>query len=272
VSAPAATLTLGGDLPVKRIGLGTLMIMNAGADRAKAVLSRAIELGVDFIDTADSYTAGQIELLIADTLHPYPEGLVIATKGGQVVVDGEPRPDCRPEHLRAACEASLARLRVERIDLYQLHSPDPEVPIAESIGALAELRDEGKIRHIGVSNIYDETFQEAAAVTALASVQNPYNLSHRRSEEMLDETERRGMAFLPYVPLGRGELTSADGALGEVASGHGATPAQVAIAWLMHRSAAMLPIPCTSSVDHLEDNVRAASLELSDEDLARLAT
>jgi pyridoxine 4-dehydrogenase len=259
-----------GDLVVNRLGFGAMRITGRGvwgppANREDAVrvLRRAVELGVKFIDTADSYGPGVSEELIAEALAPYGNGLVIATKGGLTRPGpGDWRRDARPEHLRAACEASLKRLRVNRVDLYQLHSPDPRVPLAESIGALVDLQREGKIRHIGVSNV--DTFELSAArrVATIVSVQNRYNLADRSSDPVLSVCERDGLAFLPWYPLSAG-AAGANRALAEVAARHSATPAQVAIAWLLARSPVMLPIPGTSSLTHLEENLQAARLRLS---------
>jgi pyridoxine 4-dehydrogenase len=265
----AGAKLVGGDLTVRRIGLGTLRIMNAGPDRAREVLKRAVELGVNLIDTADAYADGQIELLIAEALHPYPDGLVIATKGGQKVVDGEPRADGRPEHLRAACEASLRRLRLDRIELYQLHNPDPAVPLEESLGALGELRAEGKIRHLGVSNVWGPSFEAAVEAGAVA-LQNAYSVTVQRSRAELARCEQEGLAFLPYFPLAAGELADANGAVGEIARARGASPAQVALAWLLQLSPVTVPIPCTTSLEHLEENLRSSELTLTPDELASL--
>jgi pyridoxine 4-dehydrogenase len=269
-SVSAGTLAIGGDLVVGRIGLGAMRILAAGPDRAQAVLRRALELGVNMIDTADVYGGGMSEEAIAQALHPYPPELVIATKGGQTVVDGRAHPDCRPEHLRAACEASLRRLRLERIDLYQLHNPDPEIPLEESLGALVALRVEGKIRHIGVSNLFGADLERAESAAPIVSLQNLYSLEKRRSESELRYCEIKGLAFVPYFPLDSGTLAHDDGALGRIASSRGCSPAQIALAWLLQRSPAMVPIPGTSSLEHLEENVKAAGVRLSDDELAQL--
>jgi aryl-alcohol dehydrogenase-like predicted oxidoreductase len=276
-AAAAGTIRVG-DLVVNRIGFGAMRVCGPdvwGAPRdraaAHAVLRRAVELGVNFIDTADSYGPHVDETLIAEALHPYPRGLVIATKGGLV------RPtrhawdsDGRPEHLRRALEGSLKRLRVERIDLYQFHAPDPNVPFAESIGALAELQRAGKIRHLGVSNVSVRELGEARRIAPIVSVQNEYNLGDRSSDDVLAACERARIVFIPWYPLGAGRaLKSAK--TKRVAKRIGATPAQVALAWLLARSPVMLPIPGTSSIAHLEENVAAAALELAAEDLAALA-
>jgi pyridoxine 4-dehydrogenase len=251
----AETLALGSDLVVTRIGLGAMRIASAGEpDAVRALLRRALDLGVNLIDTADSYGPERSEHLIAESLHPYPRDLVIATKGGQVRDEGgRASPDGRPEHLRAACEASLRRLRLERIDLYQLHSIDPSVPLEESLGALAELRLEGKIRHIGVSNVFGEHLRRALSAAPIVSVQNRYNLVERRAEEALRVCERMGVAFIPWSP-----------------QGHTATPAQVALAWLLQRAPVTIPIPGTVSIPHLEENVESVHLRLRNGEMAEL--
>ncbi|TMK70417.1 MAG: aldo/keto reductase [Actinobacteria bacterium] len=241
-------------------------------ENARAVLRRAVELGVQLIDTADAYGPEVNERQIADALHPYPDDVVIATKGSgtrpsrkQWEVDG------RPEHLREACEASLRRLRLERIDLYQLHGPDDNVPIEESVGALADLQREGKIRHIGVSNVDEDELARAQSVARIVSVQNEYNVADRTSESVVRTCERDGLVFLPYFPIGAGwRAATPTGAVDRVAEKHGVTRQQVALAWLLHHSPATLPIPGTSSLEHLEENVAAASLTLDDDDLAAL--
>ena len=270
VAASAGTIVLGGDLTVARMGFGAMRLTGPGvngwpADRegAKAVARRALELGVNFVDTADSYGPEVSELILAEALHPYPDDLVIATKGGLIHSErGSWSPDGRPEHLRAACEASLRRLRLERIDVYQLHRPDPKVPFEESVGALADLRREGKIRHVGLSNVDVDLLERARAIVPIVSVQNRYSVADRASEAVLEACERDGLAFLPWYPLVAGDLARAGGPLDELARAHGATRAQVALAWLLHRSPAMLPIPGTSSLEHLEENVAAAALRL----------
>jgi pyridoxine 4-dehydrogenase len=277
-AAAAGTVNVG-DLTVNRMGLGAMRLTGRGIwgepddrERAKQVLRRAIELGVNFIDVANSYGPEVAENLIAETLHPYPEELVIATKGGLTRPGpGEWRRDGRPEALREALEGSLRRLRLERIDVYQLHSVDPMVPFEDQVGALAELQREGKIRHIGLSNVDTRLLARARELVDVVSVQNRYNLGDRHSEGVLDATERDGLAFLPWFPLGAGELPTSTGRLAEVASSRGATPAQVALAWLLRRSPAVLQIPGTSSPEHLEENVAAAQLELTDADLADLS-
>jgi pyridoxine 4-dehydrogenase len=276
-AAAAGTLTLGGELEVRRMGFGAMRLTGDGIwgdppdpEAARAVLRRAVELGVNFIDTADSYGPEVSEHLIAEALHPYPDDLVIATKGGLLRSGpGEWRRDCRPVHLREACEGSLRRLRLDRIDLYQLHAVDDDVPLEESVGALAELREQGKMRLVGLSNVEPEQLGRAREIVPVASVQNRYSVSERYSDPMVDLCERDGLAFIPWFPLGAGGAGEHD-ALGEVAEARGATPFQVALAWLVQRSAAMLPIPGTSSLDHLEENIGAAALRLGGEELGRL--
>jgi pyridoxine 4-dehydrogenase len=277
-AAAAGAFTIGGDLPVNRLGFGAMRLCGPGitgppADRenAHAVLSRAVELGVQHIDTADAYGPEVDEELIAEALHPYPPGLMIATKGGLVRTGrgGDWPKDGRPEHLRRACEGSLRRLRVERIDLYYLHRPDPNVPYAESIGALKELRDEGKIRHVAVSNASLELLEVARGIVDIAAVQNQYSLTDRRSQDVLDVCTRDGIGFVPWAPLDEGARRPG-GPVARVAAARGATPMQVALAWLLHASPAMLPIPGTTSLSHLEENVAAAELELSAAELAEL--
>ncbi len=269
LSAVAGTITLGGDLTVTRLGFGAMRITGRGImgdppDRAEAkrVLRRAVALGIDFIDTADSYGPRVSEELIAEALYPYPEGLVIATKGGLLRTGpGEWPPDGRPEHLREAIEGSLRTLRLERIDLYQLHRPDPQVPYEESVGALVELKAEGKIRHIGVSNVNRDELRRARKLTEVVAVQNRYNPLDRRSDDVLDVCEREGLAFLPWAPIGQGKVDH--DVVDDVARRHGATSYQIVIAWLLARSPAMLPIPGTGSVSHLAQNVAAAQIKLT---------
>ncbi|MGI9557140.1 MAG: aldo/keto reductase [Solirubrobacterales bacterium] len=273
----SGTVRLGPELEVRRLGFGALRITGNGiwgdppdVDSARALLRRVIELGVNFIDTADSYGPEVSERLIAEALHPYPDDLVIGTKGGLV----RPGPDQwkengRPEHLREQCEASLMRLRLERIDLYQLHRVDPDVSLEESIGALVELREEGKIREIGVSNQSAEQLERSRALAPVVSVQNRYGIADRDNEDVIDICARDGLAFIPWYPLGAGDAGGYEIAQ-RIAEGHGATPWQVAIAWLLARSPVMLPIPGTSSGEHLEENIAAAELELSAEQLAEL--
>jgi len=277
--AEPETFVLGGDLEVRRLGFGAMRlcgprIMGWPEDRenALAVLRRAVELGVNLIDTSDAYGPEVNELQIAEALHPYPEGLVIATKGGLLRDrNGSWPTDGRPEHLSAACEASLRRLRVDRIDLYQLHAPDSKVPLEDSVGALAELRREGKIRHAGLSNVSLDELERARRVVPIVSVQNRYSLADRASEDVLEACERDALGFLPWYPLATGRLARGSGRLEQIAEKHGATLTQVALAWLLARSPVTIPIPGTSSPAHLEENVAAAQLRLSDEDLAALA-
>jgi pyridoxine 4-dehydrogenase len=267
----------GGDPVVNRLGFGAMRLTGRGIlgepedpEEARRVLRRAVELGVNFIDTADSYGPEVSERLISEALHPYPEDLVIATKGGYTRPNGRWVPDGRPEHLREACEGSLRRLGVDRIDLYQLHAPDPEVPFEDSVWALAQLRDEGKIRHVGLSNVGVRALESAIDIVPVVSVQNRYNLTHRSSEAVLQACEREEVGFIPWYPLATGRLARPGGPLGEIAARHEATPSQVALAWLLGHSFAMLPIPGTSSVAHLEENVAAAALELTDDERATL--
>jgi pyridoxine 4-dehydrogenase len=274
----AGTLTLGGELTVRRLGFGAMRITGDGVwgppedrDGAIATLRRAVELGINLIDTADSYGPQVSEELIAEALYPYPEGLVIATKGGLTRTGpGEWPRDGRPEHLREACEGSLQRLRVDRIDLYQLHAPDPQVPYEDSVGTLKELRDEGKIRLVGVSNVSLEQLETARGIVPIATVQNRFNLADRSSEDVLEHCEGLGLGFIPWFPLSAGSLAQPGGQLEEIAARHDATPAQIALAWLLARSEVMLPIPGTSSVKHLEEDVAAAGIELNDEEIAAL--
>jgi len=272
------TLTLGGDLEVRRLGYGAMRITGKGVwgppedpAGARALLRRVVELGVNLIDTADSYGPDVSEDLIAEALHPYPDGLVIATKGGlRRTGPGQWPRDARPERLRKCCEGSLRRLRMERIDLYQLHAPDDDVPLEESMGALKELQDEGKIRHVGVSNVDLEQLERARSVVDVVSVQNRYNLSERSSEDVLELCARDGLGFLPWFPLATGELASGEGPLGAIARAHDATPGQVALAWLLQHSPVIAPIPGTSSREHLEENVQASELELTEEEMSTL--
>jgi pyridoxine 4-dehydrogenase len=255
------TFRIGGELEVNRLGFGAMRITGDGVwgeprdrEHCRQVLRRALELGINLIDTADSYGPEVSEEIIAETLHPYPDGLVIATKGGFLRDGpGKWRPDCRPEHLREACEGSLRRLKVDRIDLYQLHTVDPDVPYEESVGAIKQLQDEGKIRLAGISNVNTEQLATARGILDVASVQNRYNLADRRSEPVLEECERSDIGFIPWAPL---------------EAGRSDTPSEVALAWLLERSPVMLPIPGTSSVEHLEENMRA--LEVEPEALSRI--
>jgi len=271
---------LGGDLAVRRLGYGAMRITGPGIwgepddlGAARAVLQRAVELGITLIDTADAYGPEVSERLIAEALHPYPEELVVATKGGlERSGPGEWTRNGRPAHLRGACEASLRRLRLDRIDLYQLHSPDSEVPLEDSVGALAELREEGKIRHVGLSNVSVDQLTRAREIVPVVSVQNRYSLADRAAEDVLEACERDGLGFLPFFPLAMGDLARPAGRLDRVAEAHRASPAQVALAWLLRRSPSMLPIPGTASVEHLEENVGAAGLDLHDDEFVELST
>ena len=275
--AAAGTLEIG-DRSVRRLGFGAMRITGPGIwgppedhDGAIAVLRRAVELGVNLIDTADSYGPEVSEELIAEALHPYPDDLLIATKGGLTRTGpGRWPPDGRPEHLREACEGSLRRLRLERIELYQLHRPDPKVPYEDSVGALKQLQDEGKILHIGISNASVDQLETARGIAEVVSVQNRFNLTDRSSDDVLERCEELGIAFFPWAPLAAGELAGPGGPVDEIAERHGATAGQVALAWLLRRSPVMLPIAGTSSVEHLEENIAAATLELSDEEVAAL--
>ncbi len=277
-AAAAGTFVIGGDLTVNRLGFGAMRItgpriMGEPADReqAKAVLRRAVDLGVTLIDTADSYGPHVSETLIAETLRPYPAGLVIATKGGLVRPGGGWISNGRPTHLREALEGSLRRLRLDRIDVYQLHAVDPRVPIEESVGALADLQAQGKIRHIGLSNVSVEELSRARSVARIVSVQNRFSLADRASDDVIDVCERDGLGFLPWQPLAAGALARRrEARTQEVARRHGATPAQVMLAWLLRRSRVVLPIPGTSSPVHLEENIAAARLRLSDEEFEAL--
>jgi pyridoxine 4-dehydrogenase len=273
------TFTIGGDLEVRRLGFGAMRITGKGIwgppddpEAAKRLLRRVVELDVNLIDTADSYGPEVSENLIAEALHPYPDDLVIATKGGlRRTGPGEWPRDARPQRLKECCEGSLRRLRLERIDLYQLHAPDPKVAIEDSLGALRDLRDEGKIRHIGVSNVSAEQLERARAVVDVVTVQNRYNLVDRSSEDVLEVCARDGIGFIPWFPLATGDLARPGGPVEELASAHEATPGQLALAWLLGRSPVMLPIPGTASIDHLEENVAAQRISLDGEDLERLA-
>jgi pyridoxine 4-dehydrogenase len=273
------TFTIGGDLEVRRLGYGAMRITGAGIwgppedpENARAVLRRVVELGVNLIDTADSYGPEVSETLIAEALHPYPEGLVIATKGGlSRTGPGEWPRDARPERLKECCEGSLRRLKVDRIDLYQLHSPDPKVPYEDSVGALKELQDEGKIRHIGVSNVSVEELETARELVDVVTVQNRFNLEDRHSEDVLEACEQAGIGFIPWFPLAVGKLARPGGPVDELARDHDATPGQVALAWLLARSDVMLPIPGTASIEHLEENVAAAELRLQPKELQQIA-
>src|SRR6266478_6547360 len=277
LSAANGTVSLGGELTVNRLGFGAMRVTGDGIwgppkDRrtAIAVLRRAIELGVNFIDTADSYGPHVSEELIARALAPYPKDLVIATKGGwNRPGPGQWTHDASPEHLRKAVDGSLERLRLDRIDLYQLHTPDPVVPFDASMETLAELRGQGKIRLIGLSNVTREHIERARKIVPIVSVQNRYSFADREWDYVVDYCERSGIAFIPWFPLGAGKVAGI--LLETIARAHNKTPKQVALAWLLKRSAVMLPIPGTSSIEHLEENVQAASLRWSDEEYVQLA-
>ena len=267
-AAASGTIDIGGDLTVNRLGFGAMRLTGRGIwgeprdrDEAKAVLRRAVELEVNFIDTADSYGPAVSEILIAEALHPYPDDLVIATKGGlERPGPGQWVPNGDPEYLREACDASLERLRLEQIPLYQFHRPDPRVPLDDSIGALVELKNAGKIRHIGLSNVTEAELRRAEKLTPIVSIQNRYNVSDRRSDSLVDLCEQETLVFLPWGPI---QDLEGRPAVAEAASGYGATPTQVVLAWLLARSPAMLPIPGTGSVALLAENVAAAGLKLT---------
>ena len=279
LAGKAGEFLIGSDLLVTRLGFGTMRITGKGiwgqpADRAEAVrvLRRAVELGINFIDTADSYGPGVSEEIIAEALYPYPSNLVIATKGGFE----RPGPDRwvengKPQHLRSSCEGSLRRLRLDRIDLYQLHRIDPKVPIEDQLGALKDLQAEGKIRHIGLSEVTVQQIQHARNIAPIVSVQNRYSLADRGSEDVLEYCEKEEMGFIPWFPLAAGQLSSGDSPLHRVAEQLAATPSQVALAWLLSRSPVLLPIPGTSSVAHLEENVAAAGLRIEENKMQELA-
>jgi len=277
-AAQSGTFAIGGELTVNRLGYGAMQLTGPGVwgdpsdpDEAVRVLRRAVELGVTFIDTADSYGPFVSELLIKKALHPYPADLVIATKAGLTRSGpGDWRPVGRPEYLRQQCELSLRHLGLERIDLFQLHRIDAKVPVAEQIGELALLQQEGKIGHIGLSEVSVAELQQAQQTAAIVSVQNLYNLADRSAEELLEHAEANGIAFIPWFPLATGKLAADGGPLQDIATRLGASASQLALAWLLRRSPVMLPIPGTSTVAHLEDNVAAAGLELSDNDVQQL--
>jgi pyridoxine 4-dehydrogenase len=274
------TFTIGGDLEVQRLGFGAMRITGKGIwgppedpEEAKRVLHRLVELGLNLIDTADSYGPEVSENLIAETLHPYPDGLVIATKGGlRRTGPGQWPRDARPERLKECCESSLRRLKLDRIDLYQLHSPDPQVPYEDSVGALKELQDAGKVRHVGISNVSVEELEQARGIVEVVTVQNRYNLEDRRSEDLLESCEQAGIGFIPWFPLAMGRLAEPGGPLDRIAREHEATPAQIALAWLLARSQVMIPIPGTSSVRHLEENVGARNIQLSREEVDEIGS
>ncbi|MCW2765725.1 MAG: oxidoreductase [Nocardioides sp.] len=277
-AAASGTFEIGGDLPVVRLGYGTMQLTGEGVwgpprdhDGAIRVLRRAVEIGVTFFDTADSYGPVVAEELLAEALHPYADNVVIATKAGLTRQGpGIWTPLGNPAYLRQQAELSLRRLKVERIDLFQLHRIDPAVRLEDQVGELAKLRDEGKIRHIGLSEVSVQQLQDAQAVAPIATVQNLYNLANRASEPLLDHCAEHGIGFIPWFPLATGELSKADGPLAAAATEHDATPSQLALAWLLRRSPVMLPIPGTSKVDHLESNTAAAAIELTDDEFEAL--
>ncbi|WP_174184956.1 aldo/keto reductase [Nocardia barduliensis] len=278
-AAASGTFAIGGDLPVHRLGYGAMQLTGPGVwgdpkdpDEAVRVLRRAVELGVNFIDTADSYGPFVSENLIRKALHPYREDVVIATKAGLTRQGpNEWRPVGRPEYLRQQAELSLRHLGVDRIDLYQLHRIDPQVPLADQLGELVALQKEGKIRHIGLSQVSVEQLRQAREHAAIASVQNLYNLANRADEDVLNYAEQENIGFIPWFPIATGELAAPGGPLAAISAEHGASPAQLALAWLLRRSPVVLPIPGTSSVAHVEENIAAARITLSDEEFEALS-
>ncbi|SDC01491.1 aldo/keto reductase [Nocardioides lianchengensis] len=279
LAAASGTFQLGGDLPVVRLGYGTMQLPGEGVwgppkdhDEAIRVLRRAVEIGITFFDTADSYGPETAEQLLKEALHPYADDVVIATKAGLTRQGpGVWTPVGNPAYLRQQCELSLRRLGLERIDLFQLHRIDGAVPLEDQVGELAKLRDEGKIRHIGLSEVDVDQLKAAQQVAPIVSVQNLYNLADRSAEELLDHCDAEGIGFIPWFPLATGALSKEDGPLADAAREHDATPSQLALAWLLRRSPVVLPIPGTSSVDHLESNTAAAGIELTDEEFDRLS-
>jgi aryl-alcohol dehydrogenase-like predicted oxidoreductase len=279
LAAASGSYRIGGDLPVLRLGYGTMQLPGTGVwgpprdhDGAVAVLRRAVEIGVTFFDTADSYGPEVAEDLLREALHPYPDDVVIATKAG-LTRQGPDRwtPVGRPAYLRQQCELSLRRLRLERIDLFQLHRIDPDVPVEDQVGELSALQQEGKIRHIGLSEVSVDQLERARELADIVTVQNLFNLANRSAEPLLEHCERNDIGFIPWFPLATGELSKEDGPLADAARRHGATPSQLALAWLLKRSPVMLPIPGTSSIEHLESNTAAAAIELTDEEFEALA-
>jgi pyridoxine 4-dehydrogenase len=266
-------------MPVARLGFGAMQLTGPGVwgqpsdpQTARQVLRRAVDLGVEFIDTADAYGPETNEQLIREALHPYPAQLLVATKAGLTRPGpGEWRPNGRPDHLRRQCDRSLQLLGVDQIGLFQLHRIDPAVPADEQFGVLAELRVSGKVRHVGLSEVSVAQIRAAQRIVPIASVQNHYNLIQRSSEDVVEFAEASGIAFIPWFPLATGALTRTGGVLSRVAANHGATTAQISLAWLLHRSAVMLPIPGTSSLDHLQQNMRAASIKLTEAEYAELS-
>ena len=280
LAGPSGTFQLGGDLPVVRLGYGTMQLPGDGVwgpprdrDAAIAVLRRAVEIGITLFDTADSYGPEVAEDLLREALHPYADQVVIATKAGLTRQGpGQWTPVGRPAYLRQQCELSLRRLGLERIDLFQLHRIDADVPLEDQVGELVKLQDEGKIRHIGLSEVSVEELQQAQQTATIASVQNLFNLANRDSEPLLDHCTEHGIGFIPWFPLATGELSQEDGPLAEAAKRHDATPSQLALAWLLARSPVMLPIPGTKSIEHLESNTAAASIELTADELEALSS
>ncbi len=277
-AAASGTFSIGGDLTVNRLGYGAMRLTGQGVwgdpadpESARRVLRRVVDLGVNLIDTADAYGPEVNERLIAEALHPYPAGLLIATKGGLTRQGpGSWLPVGRPEYLRQCVELSLRRLKVERIDLYQLHRIDPKVPAEETLGALKDLQSQGKIRHVGLSEVTPKEIERAQKVLPIVSVQNEYNIGTRKSEKTLEFCEKHGLGFIPWFPVAAGDLAKPGGPLDAAAKRHGATVAQLALAWLLHRSPVMLPIPGTSSIGHLEENTAAAGLKLEESEWAAL--
>jgi len=278
-ASPSGTFDIGGDLPVVRLGYGTMQLPGEGVwgpprdhDAAVRVLRRTVELGITFFDTADSYGPEVAEQLLRDALHPYADDVVIATKAGLTRQGpGIWTQLGFPPYLRQQCELSLRRLGVETIDLYQLHRIDESYPLEDQVGELKKLQDEGKVRHIGLSEVTVEQLEAAREVADIATVQNLYNLGNRSAEALLDHCEREGIGFIPWFPLATGELSKEDGPLADASRDHGASPSQLALAWLLRRSPVMLPIPGTSSVGHLESNTAAAGIELTDEEFEALS-
>jgi aryl-alcohol dehydrogenase-like predicted oxidoreductase len=278
IAAGSGSFDIGGELTVHRLGFGAMQLTGRGVwgepddpERCRRVLRRAVELGVNLIDTANSYGPEVSERLIAEALHPYPEGLVIATKAGlERSGPGRWHSNGKPSYLKQQCEGSLERLRLDRIELFQLHRIDTKVPWEDQIGALLELREEGKINHIGLSEVSVSQLDEVRTMTPVVSVQNRYNVADRAAEPVLEACERDSIGFIPWFPLNTGGLADAGGPLAEAASRHGASPAQLALAWLLHRSPVMLPIPGTSSVEHLEENMQAAAISLTDDEVEAL--
>jgi pyridoxine 4-dehydrogenase len=278
MSTPAKTFKIGGDLEVNRLGFGAMRLTGKGiwgepkdVEEAKRVLKRAVELGVNFIDTADSYGPDVSERLIGEALSPFPKGLVVATKGGLTRQGPDQwQPVGRPEYLAQQVEMSLRFLKTEVIDLWQLHRIDPLIPVEESVRVIAKLQQEGKIRHVGLSEVKPPEIDQARKVIDIVSVQNLYNIGDRQHEDVLEYCEKHGLAFIPWFPVAAGKLAQPRGKLDAIAKHHGATVAQLSIAWLLHRSPVMLPIPGTSSVAHLEENLKAAEILLSDAELKEI--